>query len=1111
MTPSRDHTLEPPIALLKAMSTHRILDTLSSTFDRLARRMRPGLWMVVALLIGLVHEQVAAQLVRPFTPRYSNPSVNGDVMLIGNINSHCIDSPTRPENWNQVCRNARAGDPSVRNDRWSTEDVNALSGELAGERNSSSARLTLPPGAQVLFAGLYWGAQALTLEDPGVRQVRFAPPGQGYRDIGAQALDNFWHASDDFEVPHFHFHAFADVTELVRQGGSGDYSVADIAVVNTQLANPPRQVSIGSGWALVVAYYDPAAPKRSVTVFDGWAVVGVVEPDVIVQVNGILTPTVGPVTSRVGIVAFDGDAPEADAADGVSPSLEFGADVNNLHPISNALNPEANVFNSTISSLGVAMTDRVPGYLNTLGLDIDLFEPNTPLPNGAESAVFRLRGHPSDNINLGVVTIVTDVDSSLAVVKSQADVNGGELVPGDEVEYTLQVVNTGTISAGDAVITDDIPANTTFVPGSLRVTVDGLPQARSDSASDDDAEFDAAGNRVVFRLGRGATGHSGGEIRVGESVTASFRVRVNPGVAAGTQVTNAAVLSFELGSVPGSHNQPSNPVTAVVGEPPRIVAVDDEGEIDGTNGGTAVENVLENDLGPSGGPPSLSDVELTEVSSSDPGVRLDPSTGSVVVDPNVPGGTYHVVYRVCERARPDACANAVVTVTVEGNLTVRLAKSTLSRQVRIGDLVRYTLTLENTGNADIGNVSVVDTPPTGFSYVEGSLQVFDQDGAGGVAQTHPLRIVGIDIAANSRATVVYLMRVGAAAGRGEHTNSAQAYNGGTQVPVSNVARATVSLGADPDFEQALVLGTVFHDANGNGVQDGDDEPGIPGVRVATLEGVAVQTDALGRFHLAGVDVGNVMRGRNFMVKVDPATLPQGATFTTRNPLTRRITQGLPARFDFGVEAPGHAIEGVRQDFEMRIGEVFFAAGSAEIGTRNEAALDAMAAKVREHGGGEVIITADGESEALATDRALAVRRALESRLDPQQRQGLSVSVRTSLNDPETTVVRFKEWTELGVILFDTAKADVKARYAPVIEKVAAALERRGGGVVVITGHADRRSSDEYNIALGMRRARAVYDAIAQRLSPELRARIRVDANSDPQAPESGPPPGMASK
>ena len=46
------------------------------------------------------------------------------------------------------------------------------------------------------------------------------------------------------------------------------------------------------------------------------------------------------------------------------------------------------------------------------------------------------------------------------------------------------------------------------------------------------AEFSAAQNRVVFRLGSGATAIAGGELIPNATFTVRFRVRVNPAAAA---------------------------------------------------------------------------------------------------------------------------------------------------------------------------------------------------------------------------------------------------------------------------------------------------------------------------------------------------------------------------------------------------------------------------------------------------------------------------------------------------------------------------------------------------------------------------------------------------
>ena len=85
------------------------------------------------------------------------------------------------------------------------------------------------------------------------------------------------------------------------------------------------------------------------------------------------------------------------------------------------------------------------------------------------------------------------------------------------------------------------------------------------------------------------------------------------------------------------------------------------------------------------------------------------------------------------------------------------------------------------------------------------------------------------------------------------------------------------------------------------------EHGIPGVRIATVEGLIIETDQYGRYHLADVDGGRWERGRNFIMKVDLASLPEGSEFTTENPRVLRITQGLMSKMNFGVKLPVQAV------------------------------------------------------------------------------------------------------------------------------------------------------------------------------------------------------------
>ena len=116
-------------------------------------------------------------------------------------------------------------------------------------------------------------------------------------------------------------------------------------------------------------------------------------------------------------------------------------------------------------------------------------------------------------------------------------------VPGAIIEYTVGFQNTGQDGATNVVMTDAIPANTTFVPGSLFIITNatGAPiGSMSDTVANDQAELAASPNRVVFRLGQGATGTAGGTIPPAEAASMRFRVQVNAGTANGAQINNTA-------------------------------------------------------------------------------------------------------------------------------------------------------------------------------------------------------------------------------------------------------------------------------------------------------------------------------------------------------------------------------------------------------------------------------------------------------------------------------------------------------------------------------------------------------------------------------------------
>jgi uncharacterized repeat protein (TIGR01451 family)/fimbrial isopeptide formation D2 family protein len=213
-----------------------------------------------------------------------------------------------------------------------------------------------------------------------------------------------------------------------------------------------------------------------------------------------------------------------------------------------------------------------------------------------------------------------------------------------------------------------------------------------------------------------------------------------------------------------------------------------------------------------------------------------PASGSAVVTvvftvaDAIPAGVTDLLNLINGGDIDPACTvDCKVSIPVEIPGQLSIIKTSSVREARIGDLVRYTLTVTNIGAVNVVDARVTDTPPAGFSYVADSMAVADGDGAFvlGTSQ-YPLQIGGIDVAIGRQATITYLLRVGAGVRHGEHVNQAQAANSRGRV-ISNLATAQVSVVADPLLDESLITGTVFNDRDGDGWQ-----------APASLSGVRVQ-------------------------------------------------------------------------------------------------------------------------------------------------------------------------------------------------------------------------------------------------------------------------------
>ncbi len=280
--------------------------------------------------------------------------------------------------------------------------------------------------------------------------------------------------------------------------------------------------------------------------------------------------------------------------------------------------------------------------------------------------------------------------------------------------------------------------------------------------------------------------------------------------------------------------------------------------------------------------------------------------------------------------------------------SLRLVKVATRTTAMIGDLVGYSITLQNPSSQDMlvdangnGGVHLADVLPADLRYAAGSARadrlvpapinsvttangvqpaatrhcpLLSQDALGANCAASRLgprlpdagksgqATVGAnldfgpyDLAAGETLELRYQAVVLTSAKPGDAINSAVARAGG--VNVSNSDSAIVRIAQDPLFDLSSLVGKVYceKDAPGRaGYGQDADELGVPGVRIYEDEGWFAETDATGKFHFRGLQPGL------HRFKIDPRTLPPGATIFDDGSITTNLTAGLDARGNFPV-------------------------------------------------------------------------------------------------------------------------------------------------------------------------------------------------------------------
>ena len=385
-----------------------------------------------------------------FSPEKKIYSINGDFTMIGNTNLTLQNYSTSRENgFNTMV--------------FVDEDGNSTTS------NSSKSRLTFssennadPSCSNVIYAGLYWtGRTTNDISTNRKRSVKLRHPGGNYQTITANASDIQFPGDNNM------YAAYAEVTEIVKQGGVGDYWVADIAL---STGNGGATGYYG-GWSMVVIYENVQMKPRDVTIFDGYAYVqGFTTTNFELPVSGFNTAQSGDINMKLGVTAGEGDR----AIDGDYFEIKKNSD-NTWLRLSHENNSSSNFFNSSIQLEN--NSNRVPNLVNNTGLDISIFDipnpNNSVIDNNQTSTTFR---YGSTRDTYIIFNIVMSVDAYIPIIEGTSSIEsiGGSTVsrpfsamPGDDISYKIELRNKGTEPIDDAKLVVPVPFNADFIQGSI--------------------------------------------------------------------------------------------------------------------------------------------------------------------------------------------------------------------------------------------------------------------------------------------------------------------------------------------------------------------------------------------------------------------------------------------------------------------------------------------------------------------------------------------------------------------------------------------------------------------------------------------------------------------
>jgi uncharacterized repeat protein (TIGR01451 family) len=135
-----------------------------------------------------------------------------------------------------------------------------------------------------------------------------------------------------------------------------------------------------------------------------------------------------------------------------------------------------------------------------------------------------------DHEDAHTVTVVPRLYAEKAAALQVDAMSPGIVDPGDVLRYTINIYNNGQLPVTQAVLRDQVPANTTYVADTM--TLNAQPVSRPDGGV----------SPLIAGLSVSSPAAAAGTLMPGQTAVVTFDLRVNDGTPPGTVISNQAVV-----------------------------------------------------------------------------------------------------------------------------------------------------------------------------------------------------------------------------------------------------------------------------------------------------------------------------------------------------------------------------------------------------------------------------------------------------------------------------------------------------------------------------------------------------------------------------------------